>query len=95
VSPEAEAVGHDIIDGDFARGFRNADIGVPLFGILQKEKAKRRASAAVGRLLKRRHVRQLVAKIPRSRRWKVTERDRQLLGVAAQLYQCSWPQLAA
>ena len=56
---------------------------------------QRRASAAVGRLLKRLHVRHLVAKIPRTRRWRVTERGRHLLGVAVQLYSCSWPQLAA
>jgi hypothetical protein len=85
-----------VLDGDhITRGFRNGDIRVPLFGALQKAKEKRRASAAVGRLLKRLHVRHLVAKIPRTRRWKVTERGRHLLGVAAQLYQCSWPQLAA
>jgi hypothetical protein len=85
-----------VLDGDhIARGFRNADIRAPLFGILPKDDERRRASAAVGRLLKRPHVRHLVAKIPRTRRWKVTERGRQLLGVAVQLYLCSWPQLAA
>ncbi|HMB05572.1 MAG TPA: hypothetical protein VKP69_17780, partial [Isosphaeraceae bacterium] len=56
---------------------------------------QRRASAAVGRLLKRLHVRHLVAKIPRTRRWRVTERGRHLLGLAVQLYRCSWPELAA
>jgi hypothetical protein len=85
-----------VLDGDhIARGFRNADIRAPLFGISQEDDERRRASAAVGRLLKRLHVRHLVAKIPRTRRWKVTERGRHLLGVAVQLYQCSWPQLAA
>jgi hypothetical protein len=85
-----------VLDGDhIARGFRNADIRAPLFGIPKKDNEKRRASAAVGRLLKRLHVRQLVAKIPRTRRWRVTERGRHLLGIAAQLYCCSWPQLAA
>jgi hypothetical protein len=85
-----------VLDGDhIVRGFRNADIRAPLFGIPKKDQEKRRASAAVGRLLKRLHVRQLVAKIPRTRRWRVTERGRHLLGIAAQLYCCSWPQLAA
>jgi len=85
-----------VLDGDhIARGFRNGDIRAPLFGILQKVAEKRRASAAVGRLLKRLHVRHLVAKIPRTRRWRVTEHGRQLLGMAVQLYSCSWPQLAA
>jgi hypothetical protein len=85
-----------ILDGDhIARGFRNADIRAPLFGIPNKVDEKRRASAAVGRLLKRLRVRHLVAKIPRTRRWRITEHGRHLLGTAVQLYCCSWPQLAA
>jgi hypothetical protein len=85
-----------ILDGDhIARGFRNADVRVPLFGTPKKADEKRRASAAVGRLLKRLHTRHLVAKIPRTRRWRVTERGRRVLGMAVQLYCCSWPQLAA
>jgi hypothetical protein len=85
-----------VLDGDqIARGFRNGDIRGSLFGSPKPSSQPRRASAAVGRLLKRLHVRQLVAKIPRTRRWRVTERGRQLLGVAVQLYSSSWPQLAA
>ena len=76
-----------VLDGDhIARGFRNADIREPLFGTLRSTSQQRRASAAVGRLLKRLHVRHLVAKIPRTRRWRVTEHGRHLLGVAVQLY---------
>jgi hypothetical protein len=85
-----------VLDGDhIARGFRNADIRGPRFGSLPKGGPQRRASAAVGRLLKRLHVRHLVAKIPRTRRWRVTERGRHLLGRSVQLDCGSWPQLAA
>ena len=85
-----------VLDGDhIARGFRNADIRGPLFGHPKPLVLQRRASAAVGRLLKRLHVRHLVAKIPRTRRWRVTERGRHLLGMAVQLYKVSWPELAA
>ncbi|MFO0892747.1 MAG: hypothetical protein U0790_26850 [Isosphaeraceae bacterium] len=85
-----------VLDGDhIARGFRNGDIRGPLFGRLLKPAQQRRASAAVGRLLKRLHVRHLVAKIPRSRRWRVTEDGRQLLGKVVQLYYPVWPELAA
>jgi hypothetical protein len=85
-----------VLDGDhIARGFRNGDVRRPLFGTPKASSEQRRASAAVGRLLKRLHVRHLVAKIPRTRRWRVTERGRHLLGAAVQLYRCSWPQLAA
>src|SRR5512143_4138636 len=85
-----------VLDGDhIARGFRNGDIREPLFGRLLKPTQQRRASAAVGRLLKRLHVRHLVAKIPRTRRWRVTEDGRQLLGKVVQLYYPLWPELAA
>src|SRR4029077_7394902 len=67
-----------VLDGDhIARGFRNKDIRAALFG--GTEPASRRQSAAVGRLVKRLHNRQLVAKIPRTRRWRVTETGRHLL----------------
>jgi hypothetical protein len=83
-----------VLDGDHvARGFRNRDVRAALFGDDGKDKA--RHSAAVGRLLKRLHVRQLVAKIPRTRRWRVTERGRHLLGLAVQLYRQTWPELGA
>ena len=85
-----------VLDGDhIARGFRNGDIREPLFGHPKPLVLQRRTSAAVGRLLKRLHVRHLVAKIPRTRRWRVTERGRHLLGMAVQLYNVSWPELAA
>ncbi|HMB04071.1 MAG TPA: hypothetical protein VKP69_10085 [Isosphaeraceae bacterium] len=85
-----------VLGGDhIARGFRNADIREPLFGRPLHRGQQRRASAAVGRLLKRLHVRHLVAKIPRTRRWRVTEHGRHLLGRAVQLYYPIWPELAA
>jgi hypothetical protein len=83
-----------VLDGDhIARGFRNCDIRVAVFGDDCKGSPHR--SAAIGRLLKRLHVRQLVAKIPRTRRWRVTESGRHLLGCAVQLYRQSWPELVA
>jgi len=83
-----------VLDGDhIARGFRNRDVRAALFGGDGKDSARR--SAAVGRLLKRLHARHLVAKIPRTRRWRVTDRGRHLLGLAVQLYGQTWPDLAA
>jgi len=85
-----------VLTGDHvARGFRNRDIREALFGSSQRQGQRQRASAAVGRLLKRLHVRHLVAKVPRTRRWRVTERGRHLLGLAVDLYRRTWPQLAA
>lgn len=83
-----------VLDGDhIARGFRNKDIRAALYG--GAVPTTLRHSAAVGRLVKRLHVRRLVAKIPHTRRWRVTESGRRLLSLAAQLYRESWPELAA
>jgi hypothetical protein len=85
-----------VLNGDhIARGFRNGDIREPLFGSPKQLRQHRRASAAVGRLLKRLHVRHLIAKVPRTRRWRVTEHGRRLLGLAVQLYRRAWPKIAA
>ena len=85
-----------VLAGDgIARGFRNGDIRAAVFGVVKSGPPQRRASAAVGRLLKRLHVRHLLAKVPRTRRWRVTERGRHLLGLAVQLYRQTWPELAA
>ena len=83
-----------VLDGDhIARGFRNKDLRAALDGSGSPSSPPR--SAAIGRLLKRLHVRQLVAKIPRTRRWRVTLRGRLLLSRAIQLYHHTWPQLLA
>jgi hypothetical protein len=83
-----------VLDGDhIACGFRNKNIRVALFGANVQPSA--RQSAAVGRLLKRLHSRQLVAKIPRTRRWRVTTTGRRLLSQAIQLYAQRWPELLA
>jgi hypothetical protein len=83
-----------VLDGDhIARGFQNKHIRAALYGA--DGKPTNRQSAAVGRLLKRLHTRQLVAKVPRSRRWRVTESGRRLLSLGVQLYRQSWPELAA
>jgi hypothetical protein len=83
-----------VLDGDYiARGFRNKDIRAAIFGADTKPGG--RQSAAVGRLVKRLHARQLVAKIPRTRRWRVTDTGRQLLSLAVQLYAENWPKLLA
>ena len=75
-----------VLDGDhIARGFRNRDVRAALK--LPETKAQAaRSSAAVGRLLKRLHVRGLIKKIPRTRRWLVTDSGRQILARALTAY---------
>jgi hypothetical protein len=82
-----------VLDGDhIARGFRNKDIRAALFG---SESSSQSRSAGVGRLLKRLHHRLWLAKVPRTRRWRVTETGRQVLSAAVKLYKETWPELAA
>lgn len=82
-----------VLAGDhLAQGFRNKDIRAKVLCSAKTSTDSRRISAAVGRLLKRLHVRGLIAKIPRSRRWKVTETGRRILGQALITYRRDWPQ---
>jgi hypothetical protein len=76
-----------VLDGNHClRGFRNADIRQNVFGLTNDDAKRRRQSAAVGRMLKRLHVRALIAKVPRSRRWHVTDKGQQLLSAIVTLY---------
>ena len=47
---------------------------------------RRRLAAKVSRLLKRLHVRRLIARIPHTRRWRVTQLGGQLLGAIVRLH---------
>lgn len=70
-----------VLTGDhIVQGLRNRDIRVSLFGDVREQQQRHRHSAAVGRLLKRLHVRGLLAKVPHTRRWRVTKRGRRILG---------------
>jgi len=54
------------------QGFRNADLRQQLFGPTADTRTRRRQSQKVGRLLALLHAHRLIARIPRSRRWRVT-----------------------
>ena len=83
-----------VLEGDLiARGFRNRDIRSSLFG--DAAATGHRESAAVGRLVKRLHHRHMVAKIPRTRRWRMTDSGRRLLSLTVQFYRQCWPELMA
>jgi hypothetical protein len=70
-----------VLKGDhIPQGFRNKDIRATLYGNGLSDQRCRRQSAAVGRVLKRMHVRGLVVKVPRTRRWRVTDKGRRVLG---------------
>ena len=84
-----------VLAGDHvAQGFRNKDLRVALYGGSRNEPQGHRRSAAIGRILKRLHIRGLVAKVPRTRRWNVTEKGRYLLSDALKTYRRYQPKAA-
>jgi hypothetical protein len=76
------------------QGFRNAAIRQILYGEAKEPAVRRQHSAAVGRLLKRLHVRGLLAKVPRTRRWRVTDSGQRVLGAVVRLYHDGLPAVA-
>jgi hypothetical protein len=76
-----------VLAGDhIAQGFRNRDIRTVLYAESPTDRQRQRHSAAIGRLVKRLHVRGLVVKVPRTRRWRVTDQGRRVLGDTLQTY---------
>jgi hypothetical protein len=74
-----------VLAGDhIAQGFRNKDIRLALHADNPKDRP--RLSAAIGRVLKRLHVRHLLVKVSRTRRWRVTEEGRRILGDTLRVY---------
>jgi hypothetical protein len=74
-----------VLAGDhIGQGFRNKDIRVTLYATVKGKRPQQ--SAAIGRMLKRLHVRGLLKKVPGTRRWRVTERGRYILGDTLRTY---------
>lgn len=69
------------------QGFRNADIRHRLFNETKDARERRRQSACVSRLFKRLHVHGLIAKIPRSRRWRVSRKGLRIMGAALEFHE--------
>ena len=73
-------------------GLRNRDLRCHLFAPSTQPSDLRRHSAAVSRVLKRLHLRNLIAKIPRSRRWRLSPLGHTVLSSALTLYHEIYPQ---
>jgi len=69
------------------KGFRNRDIRLRLFGPTPDPDQIRKNGARVSRLLKRLHLHGLIAKIPRTRRWRVNSNGYSIMGCALRLYE--------
>jgi len=74
------------------QGFRNQDLRHHLAAPARTAPAARRISARISRLLKRMHVHGLIAKVPRSRRWRVTQNGQTLMSAILTLHHENYPQ---
>jgi hypothetical protein len=86
-----------LLSGDNAiNGFRNRDIRERLAktSLLRAcAKDRNKQSAKVTRMLKRLHLYGLIAKIPRSRRWRLTKKGWALLSASVSLKEDAFPRL--
>ena len=73
-------------------GFRNKDIRTRLFPKARNKLIERRQSAMTSRLLKRLHVHGLIAKYPRSRRYRVSAKGRVIMSAAIIVFNKGYPQ---
>jgi hypothetical protein len=72
-------------------GFRNADVRQRLFKSARNKAEQRRQSTRVSRCFKRLHVHGLIAKIPRSRRWRVSKKGWAILPALLLLHRYEYP----
>ena len=76
----------------FLHGFRNRDLAAHLDIVPSKDPCQRkRASARITRLLHLLHAHRLIAKVPRSRRYRVTLRGATLMSAAVYLHHHDFP----
>ena len=87
-----------VMDGQHCiRGFANREIRNALAKTshLARVDGKKRRSAKVSRILHRLHLHGLIAKIPRSRKWRTTRFGRRVMATAIPVRQLTFPQLLA
>jgi len=94
--PDAELF-QSVMDGDHClRGFTNKDIRARLASTPHLRKCgnePQKASAKISRILRRFRTHGLIAKIPRTRRWRVTIYGRRVMGKALYLRHHDFPRL--
>ena len=94
VSDEDIRIFKTVMNGDYvAFGFQNRDIRKTLLGDAKSPKTAARLSARTGRLLKKLQAHGLIAKIQRSRRWRVTEKGWTTMSSAVEIYEKGWAQV--
>lgn len=88
LAPEERRLFSALLRGEHAiHGFRNKDVRQHLFSPTRDANETRRRSARVSRILRRLHQKSLIAKIPRSRRWRTTATGTAFMAAALQAYE--------
>ena len=99
LSPDDQRIFKALLSGaNTINGFRNRDIRTRLAGSPYLRTCGRcvvKQSAKISRLLKRFHIYGLIAKVPRSRRWRLTKKGWALLSAAITLKEQTFPGLYA
>jgi len=84
-----------VMQGQHAiQGFRNRDVRERLYPGSMGRPDQRRFAARVGRQITRLHQHGLIAKVPRSRRWRLTDLGHKLLSAAIRLYHHGFSEVA-
>lgn len=87
INPDDLALFKAVMHGEHAiHGFRNRDLRRLLFPTTSQPEAQRQHSAHVSRLIKRLHIHGLIAKFPRSRRWRITKQGAAVFTLALTLH---------
>jgi predicted transcriptional regulator len=77
------------------QGFCNRDIRQHLVAPTRTVQQARRISARISRLLKRLHAHGLIAKVQRSRRWRITQKGHWLMSAILTIHHDNYPQILA
>lgn len=92
LSPEATKLFEAVLDGSHSiNGFRNKDLRNHLFDNAKTSEETRKVSSKVTRIIKKLRAHKLIAKIPRSTRYKVTGKGFRVLSVSLKLKKKDFP----
>ena len=94
LSPEATKVFEAVLDGSHCiNGFRNKDLRNHVFDNAKTAEETKKLSSKATRIIRKLRVHKLIAKIPRSTRYKVTDKGFRILSVSLKLKKKDFPLL--
>lgn len=86
ISSETTKLFEAVLDGsNIVNGFRNKDIRCHLFGNAKTAEEKRKQSSKITREIRKLRTHKLIAKVPRSSKYKVSEKGYRIMGACLKL----------